>query len=102
VIYADIFLGAPAMLSSAAFKVLREVAKFTRIWSCPVRAYRLAASAVCLAPIFSATAEMSIQERYVDGLGPRGDALHTLQEHIVVESLQERGRLLAGLFASLD
>jgi glutamate carboxypeptidase len=38
----------------------------------------------------------------LDGLGPRGDALHTLQEHIVVESLAERGRLLAGLFASLD
>lgn len=38
----------------------------------------------------------------LDGLGPRGDALHTLQEHIVVESLTERARLLAGLFASLD
>ncbi|HKD48519.1 MAG TPA: M20/M25/M40 family metallo-hydrolase [Rhizomicrobium sp.] len=38
----------------------------------------------------------------LDGLGPRGDALHTLEEHIVVESLAERGRLLAGLFASLD
>lgn len=38
----------------------------------------------------------------LDGLGPRGDALHTLEEHIVVESLAERGRLLAGLFAALD
>lgn len=38
----------------------------------------------------------------LDGLGPRGDGLHTLEEHIVVESLAERGRLLAGLFASLD
>ncbi|HXR95115.1 MAG TPA: M20/M25/M40 family metallo-hydrolase [Rhizomicrobium sp.] len=38
----------------------------------------------------------------LDGLGPRGDLLHTLEEHIVVDSLAERGRLLAGLFASLD
>jgi glutamate carboxypeptidase len=38
----------------------------------------------------------------LDGLGPRGDLLHTLEEHIVVESLAERGRLLAGLLASLD
>jgi len=38
----------------------------------------------------------------LDGLGPRGDFLHTLQEHIVVESLAERGRLLAGLLASLN
>jgi glutamate carboxypeptidase len=35
-------------------------------------------------------------------LGPRGDFLHTLQEHIVVESLAERGRLLAWLLASLN
>ena len=38
----------------------------------------------------------------LDGLGLRGDALHTLEEHIVVDSLAERGRLLAGLFATLD
>jgi glutamate carboxypeptidase len=38
----------------------------------------------------------------LDGLGPRGDFLHTLQEHIVVESLAERGRLLAWLLASLN
>ena len=37
----------------------------------------------------------------LDGLGPRGDFLHTLQEHIVVESLAERARLLAGLLMAL-
>jgi len=37
----------------------------------------------------------------LDGLGPRGDGPHTLQEHIVVESLVERGRLVAGLLATL-
>ncbi|HUO02238.1 MAG TPA: M20/M25/M40 family metallo-hydrolase [Rhizomicrobium sp.] len=38
----------------------------------------------------------------LDGLGVRGDSLHTLEEHIVVDSLAERGRLFAGLLASLD
>lgn len=38
----------------------------------------------------------------LDGLGPRGDGPHTLLEHIVVESLAERGRLMAGLLATLD
>lgn len=38
----------------------------------------------------------------LDGLGPRGAGLHTLQEHIVVESLAERGRLMAGLLATLE
>ena len=37
----------------------------------------------------------------LDGLGPRGDLLHTQDEHIVVESLAERGRLLAGLLMAL-
>jgi glutamate carboxypeptidase len=37
----------------------------------------------------------------LDGLGPRGDFPHTHDEHIVIESLAERGRLLAGLFATL-
>lgn len=37
----------------------------------------------------------------LDGLGPRGDGLHTLGEHIVVDSLAERARLLAALFATL-
>ena len=35
------------------------------------------------------------------GLGPRGDLLHTQGEHIVVDSLAERGRLLAGLLMAL-
>jgi len=37
----------------------------------------------------------------LDGLGPRGDHPHTLEEHLIVESLPERGRLLAGLLAAL-
>jgi glutamate carboxypeptidase len=37
----------------------------------------------------------------LDGLGPRGDYPHTLEEHLIVESLPERGRLLAGLLATL-
>lgn len=35
----------------------------------------------------------------LDGLGPRGEGPHTLNEHIVISSLAERGRLLAGLLA---
>jgi glutamate carboxypeptidase len=38
----------------------------------------------------------------LDGLGPRGDGTHTLNEHIVISSLPERGRLLAGLLARLS
>jgi glutamate carboxypeptidase len=38
----------------------------------------------------------------LDGLGVRGGDAHTLNEHIVVESLAERGRLMAGLLASLE
>ncbi|MES2294851.1 MAG: M20/M25/M40 family metallo-hydrolase [Pseudomonadota bacterium] len=38
----------------------------------------------------------------LDGLGPRGDLLHTRDEHIVVDSLAERGRLLAGILMALD
>ena len=37
----------------------------------------------------------------LDGLGPRGDFLHTRDEHIVVESLVERGQLMAGLLMAL-
>jgi glutamate carboxypeptidase len=37
----------------------------------------------------------------LDGLGVRGDQPHTLHEHIIVESLAERGRLFAGLLAAL-
>src|SRR6201982_1884567 len=38
----------------------------------------------------------------LDGLGPRGAAPHTLNGHIGVESLAERGRLMAGLLATLE
>jgi glutamate carboxypeptidase len=38
----------------------------------------------------------------LDGLGVRGNGAHTLGEHIVVASLAERGRLMAGLLAELS
>lgn len=38
----------------------------------------------------------------LDGLGARGDGPHTLEEFIEVESLAERGRLMAGLLATLE
>jgi glutamate carboxypeptidase len=38
----------------------------------------------------------------LDGLGARGADPHTLNEHIIVESLAERGRLMAGLLATLE
>lgn len=38
----------------------------------------------------------------LDGLGVRGDGAHTLAEHIEVESLAQRGRLMAGLLAVLE
>ncbi|WP_137388879.1 M20/M25/M40 family metallo-hydrolase [Rhodoligotrophos defluvii] len=37
----------------------------------------------------------------LDGLGARGDGPHTLEEHIITESLAERGRLMAALLATL-
>ena len=38
----------------------------------------------------------------LDGLGVRGADAHTLNEYIEVESLAERGRLMAGLLATLS
>ena len=38
----------------------------------------------------------------LDGLGVRGKGLHTLDEHIHLDSLPERGRLMAGLLATLN
>ena len=38
----------------------------------------------------------------LDGLGVQGDGAHTLDEHILVDSLAARGRLMAGLLATLD
>ena len=38
----------------------------------------------------------------LDGLGVHGADYHTLNEHIEVDSLVERGRLMAGLLASLQ
>ncbi|MCY1667305.1 M20/M25/M40 family metallo-hydrolase [Rhizobium sp. SL86] len=36
------------------------------------------------------------------GLGVRGAGYHTLEEHLEIDSLIDRGRLMAGLFALLD
>ena len=38
----------------------------------------------------------------LDGLGVEGDGIHTLGEHIRVETLASRGRILAGLMATID
>jgi glutamate carboxypeptidase len=38
----------------------------------------------------------------LDGLGVAGSGAHTLDEHIAEESLARRGKLLAGLLATLD
>lgn len=38
----------------------------------------------------------------LDSLGVRGAGLHTLNEHIEIESLAERGRLMAALLSTLD
>jgi glutamate carboxypeptidase len=38
----------------------------------------------------------------LDGLGVRGADAHTLNEHIEVDSLAERGRLMAGILAVLE
>src|SRR3954447_15223803 len=38
----------------------------------------------------------------LDGLGVRGADAHTLNEHIEIGSLAERGRLMAGLLATLE
>jgi glutamate carboxypeptidase len=38
----------------------------------------------------------------LDGLGARGSGYHTLNEHIETESLVTRGRLMAGLLATLE
>ena len=38
----------------------------------------------------------------LDGLGVQGNGLHTLTEHIEIASLVRRGRLFAGLLATLD
>ena len=38
----------------------------------------------------------------LDGLGVQGAGAHTLDEHLLVESLPRRGRLMAGLLATLS
>ncbi len=38
----------------------------------------------------------------LDGLGVQGAMAHTLEEHVLVDSLLPRARLMAGLLASLD
>jgi glutamate carboxypeptidase len=38
----------------------------------------------------------------LDGLGVHGADMHTLNEYIEIDSLVSRGRLMAGLLATLD
>jgi glutamate carboxypeptidase len=38
----------------------------------------------------------------LDGLGAGGNGYHTLEEHVEIDSLVSRGRLMAGLLATLD
>ena len=38
----------------------------------------------------------------LDGLGVKGAGLHTLNEHIEIDSLAVRGKLMAGLLATLS
>jgi len=38
----------------------------------------------------------------LDGLGVAGDKFHTLEEHIDIESLAMRGRMMAGLLMQID
>jgi glutamate carboxypeptidase len=38
----------------------------------------------------------------LDGLGVAGSGAHTLDEHILVDSLASRGKLMAGVLAALE
>jgi glutamate carboxypeptidase len=38
----------------------------------------------------------------LDGLGALGEGYHTLEEYVRVDSLVQRGRLMAGLLATLN
>ena len=38
----------------------------------------------------------------LDGLGVAGDKFHTLDEHIEIDSLAMRGRMMAGLLMQID
>lgn len=38
----------------------------------------------------------------LDGLGVEGNGIHTLGEHLRVETLASRGRVMAGLLATID
>ena len=38
----------------------------------------------------------------LDGLGVAGDKFHTLEEHIEIDSLAMRGRMMAGLLMQID
>ncbi|MFE8257740.1 M20/M25/M40 family metallo-hydrolase, partial [Salmonella enterica] len=37
----------------------------------------------------------------LDGLGPLGQGYHTLEEHVLIETLPQRARLFAALLANL-
>ena len=38
----------------------------------------------------------------LDGLGVEGEGIHTLNEHIFIPTLESRGRIMAGLLATID
>jgi glutamate carboxypeptidase len=38
----------------------------------------------------------------LDGLGVAGDKYHTLEEHIEIDSLAMRGKMMAGLLMGID
>ena len=116
---ADLDRGVAAMLAlngtsnDVAFKVERTVTR--PVWEADARGmalYRQAealANAVGIALPHRAsgggsdgnfTGAMGIPT--LDGLGVLGAGGHTLEEHLLVDSLVPRGRLLAGLLATVD
>ena len=115
----DLDQGVARMLALAAtsndvsFKVTRGVTRpvwepDAKTWALYEHAARIARSLGFEIPHQSAgggsdgnfTGAMGIAT--LDGLGVQGDLMHTLQEHIVVDSLARRGRLMAGLLATLE
>jgi glutamate carboxypeptidase len=106
-------LGLQAMGNDVAFKVTRGVTR--PVWEPDAKGMALHAHASAIAaklgfdiPSQSSgggsdgnfTGAMGIPT--LDGLGVAGAGAHTLEEHIVLESMVRRGRLLAGLLATLD
>jgi glutamate carboxypeptidase len=105
-------LALSATANDVSFKVTRGVTRpvwepDARTWALYEHAQRIARGLGFEIPHQSAgggsdgnfTGAMGVAT--LDGLGVQGDLMHTLEEHILVDSLAKRGRLLAGLLASL-